>query len=94
MLGKVALGARTPGEALGRIVAALPYYSSHEQVSFERKDGLYVVRAFFAHKFDPETGHTLLQYAAAMLDCILGMAGGPSPRIREDRNSSSSRAQS
>ena len=37
MLGRVALGARTPGEALARIVAALPYYCSHEQVSFERK---------------------------------------------------------
>ena len=37
MLGKVALGARTPGEALTRIVTALPYYCSHEQVSFEKK---------------------------------------------------------
>src|SRR5208337_4602447 len=27
MLGRVALGARTPGEALARIVAALPYYA-------------------------------------------------------------------
>jgi hypothetical protein len=49
MLGKVALGARTPGEALARIVAALPYYCSHEQVSFQRKPGQYVVREFFAH---------------------------------------------
>ena len=65
MLGKVALGARTPAEALRRIVAALPYYCSHEQVSFERKPGQYVVREFFAHRFDPETRHLLLQYAAA-----------------------------
>jgi AraC-like DNA-binding protein len=81
MLGKVALGARTPAEALARIVAALPYYCSHEQVSFERNAGLYVVREFFAHRFDPETKHTLLQYAAAMIDRILGMAGGPPPRF-------------
>ena len=81
MLGKVALGARTPAEALGRIVAALPYYCSHEQVSFERKPGQYVVREFFAHKFDPETRHLLLQYAAAMIDRILSMAGDPAPRI-------------
>ena len=81
MLGKVALGARTPGEALARIVAALPYYCSHEQVSFERKPGQYVVREFFAHRFDPETKHTLLQYAAAMIDRILGMAGSPAPRF-------------
>jgi hypothetical protein len=32
MLGKVALGARSPGEALMRIVATLPYYCSHESV--------------------------------------------------------------
>ena len=81
MLGKVALGARTPGEALARIVAALPYYCSHEQVSFERKPGQYVVREFFAHRFDHETQHTLLQYAAAMIDRILSMAGNPQPRF-------------
>jgi AraC-like DNA-binding protein len=81
MLGKIALGARSPGEALGRIVAALPYYCSHEQVSFERKPGQYIVREFFAHRFDPETRHILLQYAAAMIDRILSMAGDPEPRI-------------
>ena len=69
----------TPGEALARIVAALPYYRSHEQVSFERKPGQYVVREFFAHRFDPETEHTLLQYAAAMINGVLSMAGCPPP---------------
>ena len=68
-------------EALGRIVAALPYYCSHEQVSFERKQGQYVVREYFAHRFGTETRHILLQYAAAMIDRILSMAGGPAPRI-------------
>jgi AraC-like DNA-binding protein len=81
MLGRVALGARTPAEALARIVAALPYYCSHEQVSFEKKPGQYVVREFFAHRFDSETKHTLLQYAAAMIDRILGMAGSAPPRF-------------
>ena len=81
MLGRVALGARTPGEALARIVAALPYYCSHEQVSFQKKAGQYVVREFFALKLDPETKHTLLQYAAAMIDRILSMAGDPAPRF-------------
>jgi AraC-like DNA-binding protein len=81
MLGQVALGARTPAEALARIVAALPHYCSHEQVSFEKKEGLYVVREFFAHRFDAETQHALLQYAAAMIDRILGMAASPPPRF-------------
>jgi AraC-like DNA-binding protein len=81
MLGKVALGTRTPGEALTRIVAALPYYCSHEQVSVERRPGKYIVREFFAHRFDPETQHTLLLYAASMVDRVLGMAGSPRPRF-------------
>ena len=81
MLGRVGLGARTPGEALARVVAALPYYCSHEQVSFEKKAGHYVVREFFALKLDPETQHTLLQYAAAMIDRILSMGGSPPPRF-------------
>ena len=93
MLGKVALGAHTPGEALARIVAALPYYCSHEQVSFEKKAGQYVVREFFALKLDPETKHTLLQYAAAMIDRILSMGGRSWASIRQARNSSPSRAQ-
>ena len=83
MLGKVALGTRTPGEALTRIVAALPYYCSHEQVSVQRKLGKYIVSEFFAHRFDPETQHTLLQYAAAMVDRILGLAGDPPPRFEK-----------
>jgi AraC-like DNA-binding protein len=50
-------------------------------VSFERKQGQYVVREFFAHRFDPETRHLLLQYAAAVIDRILSMAGDPAPRL-------------
>lgn len=80
MLGKVGLGARTPGELMARVVAALPYYCSHEQVSIRKEQGTYVVSEFFAHRFDPETRHTLLQYASAMVDRILGMAGEAPPR--------------
>ena len=39
------------------------------------------MREFFAHRFDLETQHTLLQYAAAMIDRILGMAGNLPPRF-------------
>ena len=80
MVGKVGDRARTPGEVLSRVVASLPHYCSHEQVTVRREHGAYVVSEFFAHKFDAETNHLLLQYAAAMVDRILGMAGHPSPR--------------
>ncbi len=79
MLGKVALGASTPCEALARIAAALPCYCSHEHVSFERQEGQYIVREFFAHRFDAETLHDLLQYAAAMIDRVLAATGETSP---------------
>ena len=69
------------GKRSRRIAAALPYYCSHEQVSFERRPGQCAVREFFAYRFDPETKHTLLQYAAAMIDHILSMAGNPPPRF-------------
>jgi hypothetical protein len=39
------------------------------------------MREFFAHRFDPETRHVLLQYVAAMIDRILRMAGDSEPRI-------------
>ena len=80
MIGRVALGSRTPAEALARIVAALPCYSSHERVSFERMSNQYVVRLFFAHRFDAETRHVALQYASAMVDRILAMTGA-APRF-------------
>jgi AraC-like DNA-binding protein len=80
MLGKVGLGARTPGELIARVVAALPYYCSHEQVTVRKEQDTYVVGEFFAHRFDPETAHVLLQYASAMVDRVLGMAGDPPPR--------------
>ncbi|MFO0992266.1 MAG: helix-turn-helix domain-containing protein [Hyphomicrobiales bacterium] len=73
MLGKVALGAGTPREALARIIPALPFYCSHEQVSMERKGGATIVREFFSYRFDAETRHLLLQYAAAMVHRICGL---------------------
>ena len=60
---------------------ALTGPGAHEQVSFERRPGRYVVREFFAHRFDPETRHLLLQYAAAMIDRIVSMAGDAKPGI-------------
>jgi AraC-like DNA-binding protein len=81
MLGKVALGSGTPREALRRIIEALPYYCSHEQISMERKAGATVVREFFSHRFDPTTSHYLLQYASAMIDRICAMTAVQGPRL-------------
>jgi AraC-like DNA-binding protein len=73
ILGKVGLGTETPREALARIISALPFYCSHEQVSMERKGDTTIVREFFSHRFDAATNHFLLQYAAAMVHRICGL---------------------
>lgn len=80
VLGKVALGTGTPREAFSRIIPALPFYCSHEQLSMQRgPGGVTVVREFFSHRFDPETRHFLLQYASAIVNRICRMAGAPQP---------------
>jgi AraC-like DNA-binding protein len=81
MLGKVALGTETPREALARIIPALPFYCSHEQVSMERKGEVTIVREFFSHRFDAETEHVLLQYATAMVHRICGLGGAGSAQF-------------
>ncbi len=81
VMGKVALGSTTGREALKRIVAALPYYCSHEHISLQEGSDRVVLKEFFAFRSDPETGHLLLQYAAAMIDRIIAMSGAPAPRF-------------
>lgn len=81
MIGKVALGASTPREALSRLIAALPFYCSHEQIAMQRGPQGTVVREFFAHRFDQETLHLLLQYAATMVDRLCAMAVAEQPRF-------------
>ncbi|QIG49124.1 AraC family transcriptional regulator [Nordella sp. HKS 07] len=81
MLGRVGLGTGTPREALARIIAALPFYCSHEHVSMRKTTSSTIVSEFFSHRFDPETTHLLLQYAATMIDRICGMTGAARSRF-------------
>jgi AraC-like DNA-binding protein len=81
LLGKVALGTRTPAEALARISAALPFFCTHEHLTLHPEPGRITVREFFALKFDPETLHLIHQYAAAMIDVICGITEARPPRL-------------
>jgi AraC-like DNA-binding protein len=81
VMGKIALGTLTARQALARIVAALPYYCSHEHISLQNNSGRTEIKEFFAHKFDQETAHLLLQYAAAMIDRLCAMSGAAAPRF-------------
>ncbi|BCH35176.1 AraC family transcriptional regulator [Mesorhizobium sp. L-8-10] len=81
LIGKVALGTGTPRDAIDRIRAALPFYSSHEVLSTERRQGATIVREQLARRFDGETAHLLFQYAAAIIDRICGMTGAAPHRF-------------
>jgi len=81
LIGSVALGTRTPIEALGRISAVLPVFCSHEQLALKVASSTIDVRHSYTVKFDPETDHLMLQYALAMADRLLRMTGTTVPRL-------------
>ena len=81
LIGKIAVGTRSPAEALMRIAAALPLFCSHEHLSQERKGGSVEVHHSYAVRFDPETQHLMLQYAVAMADRLCGMTGARAHRL-------------
>lgn len=82
LLGRVALGTRTPTEAFKRVSAALPLFCSHEQLMVSRQSEGLVLRHFYTTNFDPETAHLLLQYAVAMADRMCAMTGAGAGRLK------------
>lgn len=81
LLGSVALGTRTPVEALMRIASVLPMFCSHEQLASKNLPSFIGFWHSYTVRFDPETEHLLLQYALAMMDRLLGMTGASGPRM-------------
>jgi AraC-like DNA-binding protein len=81
LLGSVALGTRTPVEAITRISAVLPVFCSHEHLAIKVAPPFVDVWHSYTVRFDPETEHLLLQYAVAMADRLLGMTGAVGPRM-------------
>jgi AraC-like DNA-binding protein len=85
LLGSVALGTRTPVEAMSRISMVLPVFCSHEQLVVKVTPSFVDVWHSYTVKFDPETEHLMLQYAVAMADRLLGMTGTAAPRLAQVR---------
>jgi AraC-like DNA-binding protein len=76
MMGKVALGGRTPREALVRVAKALPYFSTDEHFAFSKPgDDVTLVRYFWSVKFDVETLHLIQQFVAALIGILCRMTG-------------------
>jgi AraC-like DNA-binding protein len=82
LLGKVALGTRTPVDALERISLALPFFCTHEHVAVRRQPDGINLSHFYAMHFDAETTHLLHQYVATMTDVLCGMTGAGKPRLK------------
>jgi AraC-like DNA-binding protein len=81
-IGRVALGAQTPLEAVTRIECGLPFYCSHELLTLEPSDNEVILRHAYGVRFGPVAGHFMLQYAVAVLDRLCSMAATQKPRIR------------
>ncbi|HET7715868.1 MAG TPA: helix-turn-helix transcriptional regulator [Bauldia sp.] len=82
LLGKVALGASTPREAMTRISFAIPYFCTHEHLTIEPSSEGVIVREFFAVAFPPDTLHLVHQYVAEMTRALCRMAGAKEPILR------------
>ncbi|MEQ8699403.1 MAG: AraC family transcriptional regulator [Bauldia litoralis] len=79
LLGKVALGTRTPREAVMRIAAAIPFFCSHEHLTIDPVVNGAVVSQFYAMDLPPTTLHLVHQYVAEMTRTLCRMTGEADP---------------
>ena len=80
--GRVILAGRTPRDALLRVVAALPRYSTHELILLRPIRGGLCVQAGWSLVLDEETMHLTQQFTAAMIQMLYAATerGPRSPR--------------
>jgi AraC-like DNA-binding protein len=71
-IGRVALGSRTPREALTRVASALVFHSSHEDIRLSHDGAGLQVRETFRMKLDPESLHAIhVLFSSMMLQLCL-----------------------
>ena len=74
-IGRVALGSRTPKEALARVAAALPLHSSHEDIRLIDNGETIVVRQVLTMKLDDESIHAVHVLFAALIQQLCRFTG-------------------
>ncbi len=79
--GRVALGARTPRDAFGRLMQAFAHHSSHELFVVDEDPAGLTLRHSYQVHFDAETLHACHQYVAAMARAVLAGTGHSGPRL-------------
>ena len=75
MIGKVALGARTPREAMARVIGALPFHCTHETISIIDRPNGTILREAWLTPIDHETLHVIQQFVVAILMTLCRMTG-------------------
>lgn len=83
LIGKVALGARTPREALVRVAGALPYHCSHERMTVWREGQMTTVRDVMPVKVSKEAAHIQQQYLASILQILCELGSGARPVFKQ-----------
>jgi AraC-like DNA-binding protein len=79
--GRVALGARTPREALANLMRAYPHHSSHEQFAVVARSGTVAVRHRFLVDVEDTELHLCHQYVAALIRSLTAGTGLAGPRL-------------
>ena len=79
LIGRVALGARTPRQALERVATALPYHCSHEIITYRQNAQTTTIREMMSFATDREALHIQQQYTAAHFRVLCEMSDTPRP---------------
>lgn len=80
-VGRLALGARTPREALHRLMRAYPHHSSHEQFIVRQDGDRLTIRHWFVTAIDDAALHICHQYIAALIRALTSGCGLAGPRL-------------
>ncbi len=80
-LGRMAIGARTPRQALDRISAKMDLHCTHEHFLVTEEDNAVVIREFFTVDLDDETLHIEQQYVAAIVQSLCALATIDAPQL-------------
>jgi len=76
-IGRVILGARTPEEALERVITMMPYHSSHETITLRKTPSGIVVGEGWALRFDDLTLHMIHQFFASIIQMMCRLTRTP-----------------
>ncbi|MEY8144587.1 helix-turn-helix transcriptional regulator [Falsihalocynthiibacter sp. CO-5D18] len=82
-VGQIALGSRTPREALIRVISALPFHCSHEIITLCRVNQTTVLRDTFSIPLGSDVMHIIHQFVASVIQELCAMTGAQAPILMD-----------